>query len=177
MYLIPEPRALAIDTLYQDWQGRSMYMFPPFSLLNKVIQKLRTTQEGEVILTAPWQPWFPYLLCGPPSHHSVPPQPTFTTGVCLGRQVIPYERMEALMQNYQAAGFSKEVSRLAAAPRRPSTKRMYDDRWLSFSHWATGQGIEPLGPTAAQIAAFLYYLFDTHNLSPQRVQALFSLSS
>ena len=60
-----EPRALAIDALSQDWQGRSMYMFPPFLLLNKVIQKLGTTQTGEVILIAPWwpsQPWFPHLL-------------------------------------------------------------------------------------------------------------------
>ena len=45
---IPEPRALAVDALSQDWQGRSMYMFPPFSLLNKVIQKLRSTQAAEV---------------------------------------------------------------------------------------------------------------------------------
>ena len=62
---IPEPRALAIDALSQDWQGWSMYMFPPFPLLSKVIQKLRTTQEGEVILIAPWllsQSWFPHLL-------------------------------------------------------------------------------------------------------------------
>ena len=35
---IPEPRALAVDALSQDWQGRSMYMFPPFPLLNKVMQ-------------------------------------------------------------------------------------------------------------------------------------------
>ena len=46
---VPEPRALAIDALSQDWQGRSMYMFPPFPLLSKVIQKLRTTQADEEI--------------------------------------------------------------------------------------------------------------------------------
>ena len=27
---IPEPRALAVDALSQDWQGRSVYMFPQF---------------------------------------------------------------------------------------------------------------------------------------------------
>ena len=61
---ILEPRALAKDA--QDRPGRSMYMFPPFPLLSKVIQKLQTTQEGEVILMTLWwpsQPWFPYLLC------------------------------------------------------------------------------------------------------------------
>ena len=63
---VPEPRALAVDALSQDWQGRSMYMFPPFPLLSKVVQKLRSTQVAEVILVAPWwpsQPWFPQLLC------------------------------------------------------------------------------------------------------------------
>ena len=60
---LPEPRALAIDVLSQDWQGRSMYMFPPFLLLNKVTQTLRTTQTGEVILIIPEpHPWFPHLL-------------------------------------------------------------------------------------------------------------------
>ena len=62
---IPEPQALAVDALSQDWQGRSMYMFPPFPLLSKVIQKLWSTQEAEVILIAPWwrkQQWFPRLL-------------------------------------------------------------------------------------------------------------------
>ena len=109
-------------------------------------------------------------MCGPPSLLSIPLRSTVTAGICLERQVIPSARMEALMQHYQAAGFSKEVSRLAAAHRIPSTNTMYDDRWLRFAHWARGQGIDLLGPTAAQIAAFLYYLFDTHGLSPQTIK-------
>ena len=55
------------------------------------------------------------------------------------------------MRHYKAAGFSDEVSRLAAAPKRPSTNHMYDDRWLRFARWAAGQGFDPLDPTAAQI--------------------------
>ena len=87
-----------------------------------------------------------------------------------GRALPPSARMEALMQHYKAAGFSDEVSRLAAAPRRPSTNRMYDDRWRRFSRWAAGQDINPLDPTAAQVASFLFELFDTHGLSPQTVK-------
>ena len=74
-FMIPEPRALAIDALSQDWHGRLMYMY-----------------------------------------------------------------------------------------------RMYNGRWLRFAHRATGQGINPLGPSAAQIAALFYYLFDTHGLSPQTIK-------
>ena len=49
---VPKPTAPAVDALSQDWQGRSMYMFPPFPLL-RVMQKLRSTQVAEVILVAP----------------------------------------------------------------------------------------------------------------------------
>ena len=99
-------------------------------------------------------------VCGPPTILSVPPA-TVTTGICLEQQVIRSACMEALMQHYQAAGFSKEVPRLTTAPRRPSTNKLYDDRWLRFAHWAT-----PLVPTAAQKAALLYDRFDTQGLSP-----------
>ena len=111
-------------------------------------------------------------LCGSPPVLSLPSRSSVPAGseVCLGRKVIPSARMEALMQHYKAAGFSEEVSRLAAAPRRPSTNRMYDDRWLRFARWAAGQGFDPLDPTAAQIASFLFTLFDTRGLSPQTVK-------
>ena len=113
---------------------------------------------------------FTTSVCGPPTLLSILPRPVVTTGLYLERQVVPPARMEALMQHYQAAGFWREVSKLSAAPRRPSTNRMYDDRWLRFANWATGKGFDPLGPTAAQIAAFLYGLFDTHGLSPQTIK-------
>ena len=56
----------------------------------------------------------------------------------------PLVALEALMQNYQSAGFSREVSKFATFPtfRRPSTNRMYDDRWLCFTTWATGRGFD-----------------------------------
>ena len=111
-------------------------------------------------------------LCGPPSVFPISPRLTVTTGteIHLGRKVVPSARMEALMQHYKAAGFSDEASRLAAAPRRPSTNRMYNDRWLRFTQWAARKGFYLLSPTAAQIAAFLYSLFNTNGLSPQTVK-------
>ena len=151
-----------------------MYMFLPFPLLNKVIQKLRATEDAELILIEPWwpsQPWFPHLL------RLCVDQPFFyfhtvstESEIQPRRKVVPSACMEALMRHYKAAGFSDEVSMLATAPRRPSTNRMYDDRWLRSTHSAAREGFDPLNPTAAQIAAFLYSLFDTHGLSPQTVK-------
>ena len=171
---VPEPRALAVDALSQDWQVRSMYMFPPFPLLSKVVQKLRSTHVAEVILVAvSTVVSIPTTsLCGTPVNSPIPSRSSVPAGpeVHLRRKVIPSARMEALMLHYKAAGFSDEVSRLAAAPRRPSTNRMYDDRWCRFARWAAGQGVDPLNPTAAQVASFLFDLFDTHGLSPRTVK-------
>ena len=110
-------------------------------------------------------------LCGSSTVLSLPPRSAVTTGseIRLERKVVPSACMEALVQHYKAAGFSDEVSRLATAPRRPSTNRMYDDRWLRFTRWAAGQGFDLLNPSAAQIAFFLYSLFDT-GLSPQTIK-------
>ena len=107
-------------------------------------------------------------LCGTPVDSPIPSRSSVPAGpeVHLRRKVIPSARMEALMRHYKAAGFSDKVSRLAAAPRRPSTNRMYNDRWCRFARWAAGQGVDPLNPTAAQVASFLFDLFDTHGLSP-----------
>ena len=106
-------------------------------------------------------------LCGTPPGLSLPLRSSVPAGseVCLGWKVVPSARMEALIRHYKAAGFSDEVSRLAAA-----TNRMYDDRWLRFAQWAAGQGFDPLDPTAALIASFLFTLFDTHSLSPQTLK-------
>ena len=111
-------------------------------------------------------------LCGTPVVSPIPSRSSVSAGpeVHLRRKVVPSARREALMRHYKAAGFSDEVSRLAAAPRRPSTNRMYDDRWRRFTRWAAGQGFDPLDPTAAQIASFLFDLFDTHGLSPQTIK-------
>ena len=110
-------------------------------------------------------------LCGSSTVLSLLPRSCVTTGseIHLGRKVVPSTRMEALLRHYKAAGFSDEVSRLAAAPRRPSTNRMYDDRWLRFTRWAAGQGFDQLNPSSAQIASFLYSLFDP-GLSPQTIK-------
>ena len=89
-------------------------------------------------------------LCGTPVNSPIPSRSSVPAGpeVHLRRKVIPSACMEALMRHYKAAGFSDEVSRLAAAPRRPSTNRMYDDRWCRFARWAAGQGVDPLNPNS-----------------------------
>ena len=132
---IPEPRALAVDALVSGLARE----------VNVYVSSIQSAQQSHseapvhpggrsnshsplvaetVVVSTPTS-----SLCGSPPVLSLPSRSSVPAGskVCLGRKVVPSARMEALMRHYKAAGFSDEVSRLAAAPRRPSTNRMYDD--------------------------------------------------
>ena len=69
--------------------------------------------------------------------------------------------MEALKQHFQAAEFSKEVSRPTAAPRRASTNRMYNDRQAGTMVPSVGPGqqiaLEILGYHGSLLPVLKYY--------------------
>ena len=175
---VPEPRALAVDALSQDWQGRSMYMFPPFPLLSKVMQKLRSTQVAEVILVAPWWPsqsWFPHLLRLCVEHPLVLPY----RRNLLSQQDQKYIsdrksyhlhvwRLSCDTTKQQAFQTRSLGSRQPLGGPQPIACTMIDG--FCFDRWAAGQGFDPLDPTASQIASFLFDLFETHGLSPQTIK-------
>ena len=60
----PDPHAFAVDCFLLDWgKFKLNYAFPPFSLVNRVLQKLVQDQAEAVIVVPKWttQPWFPRL--------------------------------------------------------------------------------------------------------------------
>ena len=139
--------------------GEVDVLFPPFPLLSQVIQKLRTIQEGEVILIAP--------LVAITTMVS-----TSTTSVCVDHPTSFHTAETSChntdMQHYQAARFSKEVSRLAAAPKR-QTECMTTGGFASLTGPQDRELIR-LVPQLLKLPLLLYYLFDTHVLSPQTIK-------
>ena len=65
----PDPNAFAIDAFSLTWYNEFYYIFPPFSLMAKILQKV-VEDKSEGVLVAPiWptQSWWPSLLqlvCG-----------------------------------------------------------------------------------------------------------------
>jgi len=60
----PDCKAVSVNAFSLNWKGHFSYMFPPFSLIGSVLQKLEQ-DEAEAVLVAPLfstQPWFPRLL-------------------------------------------------------------------------------------------------------------------
>ena len=58
---IPDPKAWSVDALTLSWENLDMYLFPPVSLMGKVVNKLSDHWYHRAILIAPgWpnMPWF-----------------------------------------------------------------------------------------------------------------------
>ena len=84
-YVAPnlDPQAVAVDSLNLDWnQWRKIYLFPPFNIIMKVLDKLRS-YKGTAVLLAPLWPninWFPLLL-------EMGPKQLKLTNPCLSQRV------------------------------------------------------------------------------------------
>ena len=93
---VPDPQALQIDAMEMSWVGIQAYAFPPWSLLQQVVTKIRKDQP-RLILIAPFWPskaWFPDLLslC-----HSRPLPLRLKFGdLCQPRSGIPHGNLATL---------------------------------------------------------------------------------
>ena len=60
----PDPETSGVDALTADWSSLRFYAFPPFSIIPKVLKKIKT-ENAEGILVVPFwpnQPWFPLVF-------------------------------------------------------------------------------------------------------------------
>ena len=59
----PDPGAFAINAFHLSWDSLNFYAFPPFCIIQKVLQKIRKDSATGVILVPYWptQAWWPVL--------------------------------------------------------------------------------------------------------------------
>ena len=59
----PDPQATHINAFTIDWTSLKFYAFPPFSCINKVIQKMLHENCKGILIVPNWpnQPWFPHV--------------------------------------------------------------------------------------------------------------------
>ena len=60
----PDPGSQATDALQQKWSHLYPYAFPPFSLVGRVVAKVRVEKVSMILITPAWQtqPWYGQLL-------------------------------------------------------------------------------------------------------------------
>ena len=59
----PDRGAFAIDAFCLNWCDKYLYLFPPFSLIPRVLKKIQEDKARAILIAPQWptQPWFPLL--------------------------------------------------------------------------------------------------------------------
>ena len=62
---VPDIRAYTVNAFSSTWNNAAHYIFPPFSILGAVLQKIRLDQARATLIAPLFctQPWFPQILC------------------------------------------------------------------------------------------------------------------
>ena len=67
----PDPGSYAVNAFHKQWTNFSFYAFPPFCIIQKVLEKVQEDKATGLLVVPHWpaQPWWPYLanmLIAPP---------------------------------------------------------------------------------------------------------------
>ncbi|MPD04798.1 hypothetical protein E2C01_100507 [Portunus trituberculatus] len=161
----PDPSAMDINAFTLDWGGKSLYAFPPFSVISRALRKLE--DDGATVLMIlplwPTQVWFPTALqllvdapvLLPRCPLVLPQQPTFTHP----------RAHKMVLTAFTRHGISSEVAQFFLQSWRSSTKaqyRLHINKWLLF---CLGRTTDPFHPP---IGVLLDYLFSEFNREPGR---------
>ena len=159
-----DPQSAGTDVMMQPWDGLQAYAFPSFSLLQRVIAKVRQSRVeahvvGSVLASTP-------LVSGPPgasggcpsvpsksegstqtaSLTSFPPEPPRASPDC-----VSY-----IERSSRTFGFSSAVARQLVRCRRSSTRVNYQAKWSVYRAWCARHGHSVSHPSV--VASFLLYL-------------------
>ena len=180
-----DPQSAGTDVFLQSWDGLQAYAFPPWSIIPRILAKLRESQGMELTLVAPYWPrgpWFPdllQLLLAPPVF--LPDRPNL---LLLPRSRLLYQGLHRLRLHAwrlrrftRAAGFSSTVASQASLACRPSSNTNYQLKWSVYRFWCRSHGHSVSHPTLSKVADFLCWLRSARGLGVSSIKGYRSMLS
>ena len=168
---VADPQSAGTDAMMQPWDGLQAYAFPPFSLLHRVLSKVRQSRGLECALVAPFwpqRPWFPDLLVAVPV--SLPQQRDLLRQPHFHRfhQNLHVLRLTAFRISSHLPAPSASLRwwlvSLPAADELPPRVN-YQAKWAVYRAWCRRHGCSVSHPSVPKITSFLLYLRRTLSLS------------
>ena len=138
------------------------YIFPPFSLLGKVLHKIQHDRVPKAPVIAPCWPtaiWCPTLLsllfCSPIILPQKPDLLTLNaTQLHPLRQNFPC-RLACLRGQYSSSVLSSRTANLILSSWRAGTNKRYSSAWQKFCGWCCSKQISPVQSSIVQVAGSL----------------------
>ena len=121
----PDPGALAVNAFHISWKEYTFYAFPPFCIIQRVLQKINIDQARGIIIVPNWptQTWWPYLMSMLINYPIILPRKTRTLFLPAQPQEIHplYTKLELLACHLSGTScltkeFQKKLQNLSSNP-------------------------------------------------------------
>lgn len=165
-----DPYSQATDAMQQDWSQKFLYAFPPFCLINRVLQKVRHEESQCILIITPtWhtQPWYPVLLQmiieAPillPRKNILLKNPSGSVHPLIGNKTLRLAAWKISGKKLSWSGISESASKLIANPRRESSSGSYESAWRKWVGWCHRRHVDPISCDLIPILDFLGEMFD-----------------
>ena len=180
-----DPLPAGTDAFLQSWDGLQAYPFPPWSIIPRVLAKLREFRGTELTLGSVLAP--EAMVSGPPpsvagtsSGSSGAPRPPAPDAVSLALPGSPQASsscLETLRHFTRAAGFSSTVASQVSLARCPSSRKAYQLKWQVYRSWCHSHGHSVSRPSLAKVTDFLCWLRSSKALSVSSIKGYRSMLS
>ena len=136
-----------VDAFLVPWSDKLIYAFPPFSIIHKVLQKLRQDEATGLLLVPYWptKPWFTQLmasLIATPVTFSLEPDMLFIPG-----------RPEPQPQHHMVG---KTPLVAAVCLRRRDLSKAFRSKWRKS--WGTGNDSRPRAIYKGYLGMWMVFL-------------------
>ena len=159
---------MGTDAFSIPWKFNLCYLFPPFPLIQKCIQKIKQDQTDALLIMPVWKsrPWYSLLLemlitstitssCQITSPSNVP-----ISSSPINRKENQSSRLACVGKSLKERGISETVSKMLLSSWRSSTEKHYQSAWKSFDSWCFEKSEEPISCPVNIVLEFLTDLFD-----------------
>ncbi|WAR20010.1 LOW QUALITY PROTEIN: hypothetical protein MAR_001848 [Mya arenaria] len=161
----PEPGASFTDAFSVSWQNMSPYVFPPFNIVGKVINKIIQDKVDECIIIFPFwcaQSWFTMILenmCSFPATKTpgpidISPQQRGTSF----REEASTHRSNSIREALQGRGLSGELADFIIKSWSTGTRKQYQHAWRHWGIWNDIRCSSAFQTSETVVLTYLFYL-------------------
>ena len=169
-----DPLRAGTDAFLQSWDGLQAYAFPPWSVIPRVLAKLRESCGTELTLVAPY---WPQRSSSGSSGAPRPIAPAAVSATLPGSPQASPSCLETLRRFTRVAGFSSTVASQASLARRPSLRKVYQLKWQVYCSWCHSHGHSVSRPSLPKVTDFLCWLRSSKALSVSSIKGYRSMLS
>ncbi|VDI82138.1 Hypothetical predicted protein [Mytilus galloprovincialis] len=162
-----DPQATYVDAFTISWSNFRPYIFPPFTLLGKILMKIISDKVEKAILIIPFWPaqsWFslliPMLISLPvrlPQHKRFSYDAAYRRMPSI-KEETKFNRVHCIRKSLLDRGFSESSADVIIASWRPSTIKQYQYSWRKFVIWCVQRKTNYFRPSEKDVIDYLNFL-------------------